>query len=151
MKRRGPPPPSPPPGPPPARARQHPHHTPNIEERVKVLEKLCTPKKHTIVRPKNDTTLKQIANATKFIPQSAVTSSPFLILACTKVGKKDENIINHLVEFAPQSVSFSSDVLHPKGQGGTKTKAFPIHAACMNECFPDAALRMLVEKNPSAL
>ena len=151
MKRRGPPPPSPPPGPPPARARQHPPHTPSIDERVKVLEKLCTPKKHTIVRPKNDTTLKQFANATKSIPQSAVTSSPFLILACTKVGKKDENIINHLVEFAPQSVSFSSDVLHPKGQGGTKTKAFPIHAACMNECFPDAALRMLVEKNPSAL
>ena len=43
-----------------------------------------------------------------------------------------------------------TDTLHPKIMHN-KTKAYPIHTACMNDCFPNASLRMLIEKNPSAL
>lgn len=93
---------------------------------------------------------------TKSIPPSAVDSSPFLLLACAKVGIGDEAVINHLVNFAPQSISFSSLALYPNdGRRTSKTEAYPIHAACMNDNFPDSALRMLIEKyqscNSSAL
>ena len=95
--------------------------------------------------------------ATKSITPSAVDSSPFLLLACAKVGIGDEAVIDHLVNFAPQSISFSSLALYPNdgNRRTSKTEAYPIHAACMNDTFPDSALRMLIEKyqscNSSAL
>lgn len=149
------------PGPPPTSSSGT---TITIEDRVKKkLEELCMPPKSRYFSSKQPkVTLKDIVEAIKGIPLSAVESSPFLLLACAKVGIGDEEIINHLVNFAPQSLNFSSYALYPKYGGEVmykvkpdgsrghavqkKSKAYPIHAACMNVHFPDSALRVLIEK-----